>query len=129
MQTIDRLNYRTKRSSSGLGLFTLEEIKKGARIIEYVGKMLTADEANQKGGQYLFEISSRRTIDGSSRLNTARYINHSCKPNAETIIEGARVFVYAIKKILPEEEITYDYGKEFFNEYIKPKGCRCIGCR
>ncbi len=129
MKILDTTYYTVKRSSAGLGLFARKEIKKGDRIIEYVGTMLTADQANQKGGQYLFEISTRRTIDGTTRKNTARYVNHSCIPNAEAIIEGSQVFIYAKRKIVPGEEITYDYGKEFFNTYIKPKGCRCVKCK
>jgi uncharacterized protein len=129
MKMLSSTHYTVKRANAGLGLFARHEIKRNERIIEYVGKMLTATEANEKGGQYLFEISSRRTIDGTTRKNTARYINHSCKPNAEAIIEGPQVFIYAKRKIIPGEEITYDYGKEFFNTYIKSKGCRCVKCK
>jgi SET domain-containing protein len=129
MKILDKTYYIVKRAHAGLGLFARKEIQKKDLIIEYIGKMLTAAEANEKGGQYLFEISTRRTIDGTTRKNTARYINHSCAPNAEAIIEGSQVFVYAKKKIIPGEEITYDYGKEFFNTYIKSKGCRCVKCK
>ena len=129
MKILDTTYYTVKRSSAGLGLFACKEIKKGDRIIEYIGKMLTAAQANEKGGQYLFEISTRRTIDGTTRKNTARYINHSCAPNTESEVEGSQVFIDAIKKILPGEEITYDYGKEFWKTYIKPKGCRCVRCK
>jgi SET domain-containing protein len=74
---------------------------------------------------YLFEVSKNKTIDGTPRWNTARYANHSCAPNAESEIRKGRVFIVALKKILPGEEITFDYGSEFFEEHIKPKGCRC----
>jgi SET domain-containing protein len=129
MKMLNTTYYKVKKAKAGLGLFARKEIRKGECVIEYVGTMLTADQANQKGGQYLFEINTRRTIDGTTRKNTARYVNHSCAPNAEAIIEGSQVFIYAKKKILLGEEITYDYGKEFFNTYIKPKECRCVKCK
>jgi uncharacterized protein len=117
-----------KRSKAGLGLFAGEDIPKGKFVIEYRGPILTNDQANEKGGLYLFEINSRKTIDGSVRWNTARYINHSCRPNCEPIIKKGRVFIHSRKKISAGEELNYDYGKEFFNDYIKPKGCRCEKC-
>lgn len=121
---------KVKKGIYGFGLFTTVPITKGTFIIQYIGKMLTADEANEKGGQYLFEINSRWTIDGTDRKNTARYINHSCKPNCESDTDerNKRVYISAIKNIAPGEELTYDYGKEFWKEYIKPKGCRCTKC-
>ncbi|HSE56753.1 MAG TPA: SET domain-containing protein [Candidatus Paceibacterota bacterium] len=122
---------KVKRGINGLGLFTTKPIKKGTFIIEYVGEMLTADQANERGGQYLFEINSKWTVDGSSRKNLARYINHSCRPNCETDTNERtkRIFVTAIKNIKEGEELFYDYGKEFWNDYIKPKGCRCEKCQ
>lgn len=118
-----------KKGINGLGLFTKLPIKKKMKILEYVGEMITAEEANKRGGKYLFEISSRRTVDGKGRENLARYINHSCDPNCETEIDGSRIFAWSLKKdIEPNEELTYDYGKEYFNEYIKPKGCNCSKC-
>ena len=122
---------KRKRGTNGLGLFTTIPIKKGTYIIDYTGKILTAKDADEKGGQYLFEINSRWTIDGSSRKNLARYINHSCRPNCETDTKERekRVVVNAKRNIKAGEELTYDYGKTFFNEWIKPKGCRCEKCR
>lgn len=117
-----------KRSSAGLGLFAGERISKGTQIIEYVGRVISKEEELTSKSKYLFEVSSRKTIDGADRKNTARYINHSCKPNAEPEIKGGRVFIYAKKTILPGEEITYDYGKEYVDEHIKPKGCKCAHC-
>lgn len=116
------------KSSAGLGLFAGEAIKKGAIIIEYVGNRMPTKEANKKGGKYLFEVNSRTTIDGTPRWNTARYANYSCTPNAEAVLHGNRVMIEAIRKIEPEEEITYDYGKEYYEEFIKPHGCKCASC-
>jgi hypothetical protein len=115
-----------KRSSAGLGLFAGEDINKGDFIIEYVGEVLTRKAADDRGGKYLFETSSNRVIDGKDRSNKARYINHACKPNAEVEIERGHINIYAIKNIKKGDEINYDYGKEYTDEYCKP--CLCATC-
>ncbi len=126
----DTKGYVVKRSNAGLGLFATAPYKRGDFIIEYTGELISTDEANRRGGQYLFVVSDEKTIDGKGRENTARYVNHSCKPNAEAELDEdeLRVRIYAKKKILPGEEIVYDYGKEFWDEHIKPYGCRCASC-
>lgn len=116
---------RVGRSSAGLGLFATRAFKKGERVIEYVGRTLSKAEEYTSRSKYLFEINSRKTIDGAVRTNFARYINHSCKPNCEPEIEKGRIFIDAIKNIKPGDEFTYDYGEEYFNEHIRPYGCRC----
>lgn len=127
---LGNISYKIKRSSAGLGLFAAEPIKRGTWIIEYVGKILNGKEVtDHPGNKYLFETSKTRMIDGSARSNTARYINHSCKPNCEPEIIAGRVFIKAIKRIEAGEELTYDYGKEYTDEYIKPYGCRCWSCK
>jgi SET domain-containing protein len=120
---------KVKRSSAGLGLFSGEDIKKGSLVIEYTGNILSSKEADARGGKYLFEVNSKKVIDGSGRENKARYINHSCRSNCEIEIKKGRVFVFARKNIKKGEELSYDYGKEYFNEYIKPNGCRCQKCK
>ncbi len=124
-------NYKlkVKRSSAGLGLFTQEEIPKGVCVIEYVGREISEAESYTSNSKYLFEINSKKTIDGTARTNTARYINHSCRPNCEPEIRKGRIFIMSRRKIQPEEELNYDYGKEYWDEHIKPKGCRCEKCK
>ena len=87
-------------------------------------KRLNYNEINPGIG---FEIHKNKTIDGSVRWNIARYCNHACEEagNAESDVKKGRVFIKAIKNIKEGEEIVYDYGEEFVNEYIAPKGCRC----
>ncbi len=116
---------RVGRSSAGLGLFATRTFKKGERIIEYFGRTLTTAEEYSSRSKYLFEVNKRKTIDGTLRENIARYINHACKPNCEPEIERGRVYIDAIKPIKMGEEFTYDYGEEYFDEHIKPRGCRC----
>lgn len=122
-------NYQVKRTTTGLGLFATKRIPKGKRIIEYTGPLISNDEVEQSSGKYFFGVNSKWSIDGSPRSNIARYINHSCKPNAEARLSSRRrVWIWSLKTIQPGEEISYDYGKEYFEGVIEPKGCRCKGC-
>src|ERR1700709_743627 len=124
--------YRIGRSRTGLGLFATKPIKKGARIVRYFGPLL--DSRNKKHddieNKYLFELNGRWTIDGSVRKNVARYINHACRPNAESDVSARKrkVVIRAIKDIEPGEEINYDYGTDYFKAYLKPIGCKCASC-
>ncbi len=124
-----KYNFRVRRGSSGLGLFTDVLIKKGVFVIEYLGPILDEKEADKKGGKYLFEIDKKWTIEGSARKNLARYINHSCKPNCEAEIDGKRIFIYAKKNINAGEELSYNYGKGYFEDIITQRKCRCDYCR
>src|ERR1700733_12368934 len=124
--------YRVGRSRTGLGLFATKPIKKGAKIVRYFGPLLDSrkkkDDAIKK--KYLFELNGRWTIDGSVRANVARYINHACKPNAESDVmpRKRKVVIRAIKNIEPGQEINYDYGTDYFKAYLKPIGCKCEAC-
>jgi uncharacterized protein len=124
--------YRVGRSRTGLGLFATKPIRKGTRIIRYFGPLLDCDKEEDDAieNKYLFQLTNRWTIDGSVRENVARYINHGCKPNAESDVKPRKrkVFIRAIKNIEPGEEINYDYGTEYFKEFIKPIGCKCAAC-
>jgi len=124
--------YRIGRSATGLGLFAITPIERGAFIVEYSGPRIATREARARertsGARYMFEINSRWTVDGSPRSNVGRYANHSCRPNAESAIWRGKVILRAIRAIAPGEEITYDYGPEYFELFIKPNGCRCAKC-
>jgi len=116
------------RSRSGLGLFAQVPIRKGTFIIEYWGKRLPADIADEIGTKYMFELNQRWTIDGSDRRNIARYINHSCRPNAEARTVKGTIRIYAQKNIKPGEEIAYNYGRRYFKIFLEPIGCKCAAC-
>ncbi len=117
-----------KRAAAGLGLFAREPIPDDKKIIEYIGPVLTPAEANQKGGKYLLTMDEKYIIDGSPRSNIARYINHSCRPNAKAYTSGVRVWIWSLRAIETGEAITINYGKTYFDQYIKPQGCKCVGC-
>ncbi len=124
--------YRVGRSPTGLGLFATKPIKKGTKIIRYFGPLLDSKKKKDDAieNKYLFELNNRWTIDGSVRKNVARYINHACKPNAESDVRPRKrkVFIRAIKNIEPGDEINYDYGTDYFKAYLKPIGCKCVAC-
>jgi uncharacterized protein len=124
--------YRIGRSRTGLGLFATKPIKKGTKIVRYFGPLLDSKKKKDDAieNKYLFELTNRWTIDGSVRENIARYINHGCRPNAESDVKPRKrkVVIRAIKNIEPGEEINYDYGTDYFKAYLKPIGCKCDAC-
>ncbi len=124
--------YRVGRSLTGLGLFATKPIKKGTKIIRYFGPLLDSKKKKDDAieNKYLFELNNRWTIDGSVRANVARYINHACRPNAESDVKPRKrkVVIRAIKNIEPGDEINYDYGTDYFKAYLKPIGCKCVAC-
>jgi uncharacterized protein len=121
--------YAVKRTRTGLGLFATKPIAKGTRIIEYAGPLVPNDEVEKSNGKYFFGVNKKWSVDGSARSNIARYINHSCQPNAETTVSNRRrIWIWARRNIKLGEEITYDYGKEYFEGIIEPIGCKCDKC-
>jgi SET domain-containing protein len=124
--------FRVGRSATGLGLFATKVIKRAAYIATYRGRRLSTEEAERRerlGAKYMFELDSRWTIDGSPRWNVARYMNHSCWPNAKPVVRNGKIIFVALRSISPGEEITYNYGKEYYDYFIRNGGCRCAGCR
>lgn len=118
-----------RRTVTGLGLFASEPIPKGRFIAEYHGRVVDDATADRIGGKYLFGLDNGKNILGGDRANIARYANHACRPNAEARQVGNRVFLFSKKRIKPGDEITYDYGKDYFEGLIKPMGCLCRSCR
>jgi uncharacterized protein len=123
---------RVGRAATGLGLFAAKPIAKKAYIATYRGKRIPTVEAHrreQRGtAKYMFEINRRWSIDGSSRRNLGRYINHACDPNTEAVLRTGEIKFVALRDIAVGEEITLDYGEEYFELFIKPVGCRCASC-
>ena len=123
------VDFIIKRTKTGLGLIAKKPIPKGKRLMEYTGPLIPNEVVERSNGKYFFEVSTKWSIDGSGRDNTARYINHSCRPNAEAFLsQNLRVWIWSRRNIKSGEEITYDYGKEYFEGIIEPMGCRCDKC-
>ena len=124
--------YKIKKSNiDNKGLVAAKDIKKGKKVIEYKGKLISKKESedNPKFDNskriYLFEINKRYDLDGDFNYNTARLINHSCNPNCEVQILKGHIWIVSIRKIKEGEELSYDYGYEFDkDDYIDHK-CRC----
>jgi uncharacterized protein len=101
----------------GRGVFTKGRIRKGARIIEYVGRRLPWKEAQEAPPRdpknphhtMLFSLDNGDVIDAAVGGNESRWINHSCDPNCETFEEDDRIFVHALRGLQPGEELFYDY--------------------
>ena len=120
-----KLTVRRAAKGMGLGLYAGERVPKNACIIEYVGRTISKEEEEKSRSRYLFTVSRNKTIDGTDRKNIARYINHSCKPNAEAVIHKGRIYIFSIKPIEEGDAISYDYGKEYFDEYLSKGRCKC----
>jgi SET domain-containing protein len=106
----------------GHGVFALRRIRKGTRIIEYLGERISHEESDRRYEDhspddphtFLFIVDKRTVIDAGVGGNDARFINHSCAPNCESVIDKRRVFIEALRTIQPGEELAYDYqiGRE-----------------
>lgn len=106
-----------RRSSiHGRGVFALRKIGKGERIIEYTGERISHDEADSRypaddsTHTMLFIVDDEIVIDATRIGNSARWINHSCRPNCESVDEEGRIYIEAMRDIRAGEEITYDYN-------------------
>lgn len=126
--TVGDFALRVGKSKTGKGLFAVNPIPRKSCIIEYIGKNVKEADQYKVRSKYLFWVGKNKMINGWIKENTARYINHSCRPNCEADGPEGRIFISSIRNIKAGEELTYNYGKEYFNEYIKPKGCRCVKC-
>lgn len=128
----------------GRGVYATRDIAEGERIIEYTGALITNEEADaqcddeqmRRHHTFLFGVDDRYTIDGARGGNEARFINHSCEPNCESIVERRRVFIHATRDIASGEELVYDYWYTTDGDYtiddlrrIYPCRCRAPSCR
>ena len=123
--------YKVRRSKiDNLGLYAAKDIKKGSKVIEYKGKVITRKEAEENPKYdndkaiYLFNLNKRYDLDGDFKFNTARLINHSCNPNCEVAGKGLKLWIFALRDIKKGEELSYDYGFGFDENY-KDYICKC----
>ena len=123
--------YKIKKSNiDKRGLYASKNIKSGEKVIEYVGKLITKKhtEENPKFDNskaiYLFNLNNRYDLDGDFVYNVARLINHSCNPNCEVESKGLKLWISSIRDIKKNEELSYDYGFSFDENY-KEFPCKC----
>jgi SET domain-containing protein len=115
-----------KSQIHGTGVFAAQSIKKGMRILEYIGEKIAPAEATRRiaqGNSYIFSLDAHHDIDGKTLKNTARYINHSCDPNCESDIMDGHIWILALRDIQAGEELSYDYG--YGLEGYEQRPCRC----
>ena len=132
--------WKQKKSKvHGIGIVATEDIKKGTRIIQYIGEKVTKKEGDKRsaarikkflknkkeGSVYIFELNNKFDIDGSPLYNKARYINYSCNPNCEVDIIDNEIWIIAIKKIKKGHELNYDYGYPFDKDDYSDHNCKC----
>jgi len=128
--------FEVRRSQiQGRGVFATAQLRKGKRITEYLGEPITHEEADRryddKNGRhhtFLFILDDDTVLDARHGGSDARYINHSCDPNSESVIDDGHIYIYAIKPIAPETELAYDYQFEWQDEY-EPEDVRYYACR
>lgn len=121
----------------GRGVRATRDIPAGERLMEYVGEVITPSEAdrrypfdeNEPHHTFLFSVNSRKIIDAAHHGNVARWINHSCDPNCEALVEKGRVFIYSLRDIKKGEELVYDYWFVLDEPHTKKMKalypCRC----
>ncbi|MFH1802776.1 MAG: SET domain-containing protein-lysine N-methyltransferase [archaeon] len=126
----------------GNGVFAARDIAKGEKVIEYVGRIVTKDEADKIadeqleksnghkdcGGVYIFELNKKYDLDGNVEWNPARYINHSCDPNCETEGDDEHIWIEAMRDIKKREELSYDYCYDLDNWDEHPCKCGASNC-
>ena len=140
-----KLWFKKNSKVHGNGLFAKTDIKKGTKIIEYIGEKVTKKEGgrradcqirkakkNKKNGMvYVFELNKQYDIDGDVLENYARLINHSCGPNCEVEILNNQIWILAIKNIKKYHELSYNYGYSYDTDYIehicKCGSSKCVG--
>src|SRR5262249_37073616 len=115
----------------GIGAFAATEIRRGTRIIEYVGELITKAESLQRcaaNNEYIFALDDARHLDGNVDWNAARFLNHSCAPNCEALLEDGHIWIVALRDILAGEEITFNYGYDLVDYREHPCRCGAKGC-
>ncbi|MDP1899184.1 MAG: SET domain-containing protein-lysine N-methyltransferase [Rubrivivax sp.] len=126
-----------KSGVHGKGVFALQPIAAGERIIEYKGELIGWPEALRRhphdasdpNHTFYFHIDAAHVIDANVAGNAARWINHACVPNCQAEEDGTRVFIRALHDIQPGEELFYDYGLVIDERYTpklkKEYACHC----
>jgi SET domain-containing protein len=115
----------------GIGGFAWVDLRKGQRIIEYIGPKISKAKGLaelEKGNAYIFSFDENYDIDGSVMWNPARFLNHSCAPNCESDIVRDQIWLYAKRRIKAGEELTYNYGHGLAGYEECPCNCGASTC-
>lgn len=138
------LPFEIRRSPiQGLGGYATQSIPAGVRLIEYAGERLSPAEAEarypdhlgERHHTYLFAIDDQVVVDAAVDGNDARFLNHSCAPNCDAVIDDGRIWIETIQDIEPGEELVYDYAYVLVERHTPaakkrfPCSCGAITCR
>lgn len=127
----------------GLGAFATRRIPAGTRLIEYAGERLTPEQADarypevpgERHHTFLFAIDDEWVVDAAVNGNDAKWINHSCDPNCDAVVDDAKIWIETIRDVQPGEELAYDYAYELEERHTAeakrryPCKCGATGCR
>lgn len=123
-----RFLIRKSFPGTGHGLFAVYALDRDEFVLEYVGEKVPTGTAEDAGSRYLFQLDDEWTIDGPVPGNIAGYLQHACEPNCEAREENGRIMIYTNRAVASGEELTIDYGQEYFDKFIGPAGCKCRTC-
>lgn len=134
---------KARSTLHGNGLFAKTDLKRGQKIIQYVGKAISYDECDKitsrryktaaaanRAYAFVFQVTKDYFIDGHVPNNLAKFINHSCNPNCESVIYRREIWIRALRKIKAGEELTFDYGFDILEGLASPCACgekQCVG--
>ncbi|MBT3407763.1 SET domain-containing protein-lysine N-methyltransferase [Candidatus Woesearchaeota archaeon] len=144
MEKTKSIYVKEKKSKiHGTGIYATRDIPKNTYVLEYVGEKVTKKQSDQiaqdlldkyeknkkkYAGVFLFTLNSRFDINGNVKWNTARFINHSCDPNSEAVIDKGHIWIETIKNVKKGDEITYNYGYDVENYEDHPCWCGTKKC-
>jgi len=115
----------------GIGGFARADIPAGTRIIEYTGEKITKEESLsrcERSNEYIFALDDEHDLDGNVPSNPARFLNHSCQPNCEALLEDGRIWLVSLRQIRAGEELTFNYGYDLEDYRQYPCSCGTKGC-
>lgn len=115
----------------GIGGFARVDLPAGTRIIEYTGEKITKKESLsrcQGNNEYIFALDDERDLDGNVASNPARFLNHSCQPNCEALLESGRIWLVSLRQIRAGEELAFNYGYDLEDYRQYPCSCGASGC-
>jgi hypothetical protein len=125
----------------GSGVFAIADIPKGTRLIEYLGERITGEQMDARYAgdtsphTFVFSLADGSFLDATKDGNEARFINHSCKPNCESIEDEGRIYIDSTRAIRAGQELSFDYGIVLEERHTKARkafyGCKCAkrGCK
>ncbi len=115
----------------GLGAFARRNLPAGTYVLEYLGRRIDKAESLrqcEQNNEYIFTLSDEEDLDGNVPWNPARFINHSCEPNCEAVLEDGHIWIVARRDLRAGEEVTFNYGFDLVDYREYPCRCGAANC-